>query len=217
MLNGSVPKRLYLLSPANVNGKRAQMVKRAEATFDLALRLRAQGAPLGEVFSFMSGLYFRGKLTYANAFGSSPPGLEHAFVITSSLGLVSPRKIITLQDLDALAATPISSADPTYLTRLKQDAHQLAKSAGPECSIVLLGSVATTKYLEPLAEVFGERLFFPEEFVGRGDLSRGGLLLRAAASGIPLRYVPLGSATRHGPRPKRLSQKGKASRIAASK
>ena len=44
---------------------------------------------------------------------------------------------------------------------------------------VLLGSVATDKYVGPLLDVFGDRLYFPATFAGRGDMSRGGLLLRA--------------------------------------
>jgi hypothetical protein len=52
--------------------------------------------------------------------------------------------------------------------------------------------------------VFGERLMFPAEFVGRGDMSRGGLMLRSVQSGEPLTYVPLLGATRHGPRPPKL-------------
>ena len=41
-------------------------------------------------------------------------------------------------------------------------------------------------------------------FVGRGDMSRGGLLLRHARSGVELDYLPLRGATRHGARPPRL-------------
>ncbi|MGC4085738.1 MAG: hypothetical protein QM736_27330 [Vicinamibacterales bacterium] len=69
----SVSGRLFLLSPANCNGRRAQMVLSPRAAFDLAHRLRSQqGVPLGELFAFVSGLYFRGKLTYARRFAASP-------------------------------------------------------------------------------------------------------------------------------------------------
>jgi len=88
MMKRSPLKRLYLLSPANVHGKRAQRVKRAEATFDLAARLRTQGAPLGEVFSFMSGLYFRGKLTYAKTFGAAPAGIDPVWPPHPSLVMI---------------------------------------------------------------------------------------------------------------------------------
>jgi len=56
----------------------------------------AAGAPLGEVFAFLSGLYFRGKLAYSRAFG-------HGRVITSARGLLSPDDAIHLDDLRRLA------------------------------------------------------------------------------------------------------------------
>ena len=88
-----------------------------------------------------------------------------------------------------------------------RDARALAVALAGAASwqVVLLGSVASGKYVEPLTEVFGERLVFPAEFVGRGDMSRGGLLLRSVADGRELDYVPLEGAARHGPRPARLS------------
>ncbi|MBV9081410.1 MAG: hypothetical protein JOZ62_01940, partial [Acidobacteriaceae bacterium] len=76
----------------------------------------------------------------------------------------------------------------------------------PACSYVLLGSVASAKYTEPLLKVFGERLVFPIDFVGRGDMSRGGLMLRCARSGTELPYVPVHGAVLHGARPPRLKR-----------
>ena len=61
----SGPKRIFLLSPANIAGIRAGQIMSGHARSDLAIRLRDGGAPLGEVFSFISGLYFCGKLAYA--------------------------------------------------------------------------------------------------------------------------------------------------------
>src|SRR5690606_20239197 len=64
------PERVFLLSPAHCGGRRAQLLLNEAAEFPLAQRIRSpEGAPLGEVFSFLSGLYFRGKLTYARRFG----------------------------------------------------------------------------------------------------------------------------------------------------
>ena len=80
---------------------------------------------------------------------------------------------------------------------------------GADGRIVLLGSVATSKYIEPLTEVFGDRLLFPSAFVGRGDMSRGGLLLRCVRAGTPLDYVPVQGALLHGPRPARLKKVGR--------
>src|SRR5262249_32645808 len=69
---------------------------------------------------------------------------------------------------------------------------------------VLLGSIASDKYVELLLEILGQRLLFPVDFVGRGDMSRGGLMLRAARSGTELPYGPVQGAVRRGPRPPRL-------------
>lgn len=197
-------ERVFLLSPANAGGERAKLVLADRAQFDLAAKLRREGAPLGEVFAFISGLYFRGKLAYAAAFASPPPGLPASLVITAGKGLVPPEARVTLDVLREIAAVPVDAGDPRFREPLKNHALVLLEAAGPECDIVLLGSVATEKYTQPLIEVFGERLLFPAEFVGRGDMSRGGLMLRCARAGVELTYVPALGAARHGPRPPRL-------------
>ena len=76
---------------------------------------------------------------------------------------------------------------------------------GAECEVVLLGSVASGKYVEVLQPVFGDRLLFPSAFVGRGDMSRGGLMLRCVDSGDELEYVPIEGAVRRGRRPPKLT------------
>ena len=63
--------RVFLLSPARSDGRRAKMLLNPRAEFSLAVRLREpDGAEIGEVFSFLSKLYFRGKLTYAREFAA---------------------------------------------------------------------------------------------------------------------------------------------------
>ena len=198
------PRRIFLLSPANAGGERAAMLFRPGASFDLAVRLRREGAPLGEAFAFISGLYFRGKLAYAQAFAAPPPDVPGAFVITSGLGLVPPETVVTLDHLRQIAGVPIDADEPRYREPLERSCRTLVELAGDDCDFVLLGSVATVKYLAPMVGVFGDRLLFPEEFIGRGDMSRGGLMLRCARSGQELTYGPLGLATRHGPRPPKL-------------
>ncbi len=198
------PHRIFLLSPANAGGERARMLLRSNASFDLATRLRREGAPLGEAFAFISGLYFRGKLAYAEAFAAPPAGIPGAFVITSAQGLVPPETVVTLEQLRYIASVPIDAGDPRYREPLERGCRTLDEIAGPDCEFVLLGSIATLKYLEPMFGVFGHRLLFPEEFIGRGDMSRGGLLLRCARTGVQLTYSPLGNLTRHGPRPPKL-------------
>ena len=200
----SQPSRIFLLSPAFAGGERARMLLNDRAQFDLAIRLRREGAPLGEVFAFMSGLYFRGKLAYALAFGAPPPGLGGSYVITGGLGLVPPEKPVTVQDLREIGSVPIDEDDPRYRQPLERDTRALAQLVDSACEIVLLGSVATAKYLDPLIDILGTRLLFPSEFVGRGDMSRGGLMLRCARAGLELNYIPALTATRHGPRPPKL-------------
>jgi hypothetical protein len=145
----------------------------------------------------MSGLYFRGKLAYASHFG-------RAWVITPDRGLVPAETDITSEVLARFANAEISLENPSYRKPLEASAHSLAESAGAAAEFVLLGSVASQKYVEVLSAVFGLRLVFPSAFVGRGDMSRGGLLLRAVASGSELEYIPVIGAVRRGPRPPKL-------------
>src|SRR5688572_23694223 len=91
--------RFFLLSPASCGGKRAELVFNPAASFPLAHALRSpDGAALGEVFSFLSGLYFRGKLTYARTFASAGMN-QSVHVITTSRGLMSPDERVRLDDL----------------------------------------------------------------------------------------------------------------------
>jgi hypothetical protein len=196
--------RIFLLSPANAGGVRAKMIMSENARFILARRLRNDGLPLGELFSFISGLYFRGKLAYACAFGSPPAGVPGIFVITAGRGLVSPDALMTRDEMMEIADVPVDVADPRYRGPLERDAEELLGKAGKRCEIVLLGSIATAKYVEPLLGIFDERLLFPSAFVGRGDMSRGGLMLRSVREGAELDYEPVCSAIRHGPRPPKL-------------
>jgi hypothetical protein len=199
---------VFLLSPANCGGNRARIVMSDRATFDLADRLRsAQGAPLGEVFSFLSGLYFRGKLAYSRAFACAPEGVEldggGVFVITPNAGLRSPDTFVTLPAIRAFADVDVSIANPKYRRPLERSARALSAEIG-DCPVVLLGSIASPKYVEVLLSIFGDRLMFPQEFVGRGDMSRGGLMLRCAASRTELTYIPVAGAVRKGTRPPKL-------------
>ena len=198
--------QVFLLSPASTGGERARIVFREEARFDLALRLRSKGgAPLGEVFSFLSGLYFRGKLGYARVYQRPPDGVPGVLVITPCEGLRSPDIDVTLAQLQGWAQVPIDLREPRYRKPLERDAKRLFQLVGTDCDVVLLGSVASGKYVEPLSAVFGRRLLFPTAFVGRGDMSRGGLLLRAVDDGRELGYAPVAGAVVHGPRPEKLA------------
>jgi hypothetical protein len=201
-----VTSRVFLLSPANCRGRRATQVLSPRATFPVAERLRGEGVPIGELFAHMSGLYFRGKITYAQKFG-------RVFVITPDEGLVPAERPITSRILVRFADAEIAIDNPGYRTPLEQTARTLAETSGPDAEFVLLGSVASEKYVQVLGAIFGHRLVFPSAFVGRGDMSRGGLLLRAAAASEELHYTPVLGAVRHGARPPRLEPvRGRRSR-----
>ena len=198
--------RVFLLSPANCNGTRARQVLSPNADFTLARQLRSKrGARLGEVFSFVSGLYFRGKLAYATRFatdGHVPA--SGVYVITPNAGLRSPDTFVTRAAIEAFAGSAIDLANAGYRQPLEASARALDAQIDPDCDVVLLGSVATAKYVDVLTGIFGQRLRFPIDFVGRGDMSRGGLLLRKVREGVELEYAPVIGALRHGSRPPKL-------------
>ena len=202
--------RIFLLSPANITGIRAGFLLNGNGASDLARRLRAEGAPLGELFTFMSSLYFRGKLAYARAFANPPAGVSGSFVITASGGLIPPDTVVTLERLFQISTADVDPADARYTTPLDRDSRLIAELAGLNCEVVLLGSIATPKYVEPLLRVFGDRLVFPAEFAGRGDMSRGGLMLRCVESGVPLAYVSIREGARHGSKPPKLKPLGRS-------
>jgi hypothetical protein len=190
-----VDDRVFLLSPAHTGGKRCRMLLDGRGEFELAERLRAGSAPLGDLMSFLSALYFRGKLAYAQRFTT-----RGVWVITPDRGLLPPETPITRGDLQRFADVPIDAAERRYTTPLRDSALALRAALPDAADVVLLGSIATSKYADVLLDTFGRTLLFPSAFVGRGDMSRGGLLLRAARSGVELEYLPLAGATRRGPR-----------------
>lgn len=200
-----IDTRIFLLSPAYAGGERARMILSDRAQFDLAKRLRSkEGATIAEVFTFLSGLYFRGKIAYANAFARCPNGLCGVFVITPTRGLVDATTKIDIDDLREFAQVDIDADDPRYRKPLERDARQLTKKLSPQSDVVLLGSIATGRYVDVLLTNFRERLCFPVDFVGRGDMSRGGLLLRCAADRQELQYITVAGAVVSGKRPPKL-------------
>jgi hypothetical protein len=207
MPSDAAAPRLFLLSPAHCGGKRAELLLSNRARFALAQRLRAgEAVALGEAFSFLSGLYFRGKLAYARRFARPPGGVPGVQVITPNRGVLPAETPIGREDLREFGTVDIRADDPRYRVPVGRDVARLAELPGLE--IVLLGSVATGKYVDVLLDVVGERLLFPTEFVGRGDMSRGALLLRAAREGSELAYEPIATAVR---RTSRSRQGGPAS------
>lgn len=180
------------------------MLFNPRAGFVLAHALqRGERRPLAEIFSFLSGLYFRGKAAYAQTFGRPPRGRAGGWVITPTRGLVPMNTLSTLEDLREFGTVPIEENEPRYTAPLRATATQLGESKRTE--FVLLGSISTGKYVNVLLDVFGERLLFPTDFVGRGDMSRGGLLLRSVRDRTELGYTRVAGAVRRGTRPPKLS------------
>ncbi len=188
---GNLHRSIFLLSPANASGIRGQRLLGADAKSQLAERLRQSGAPLGEVYQFISSLYFRGKLEYAEQFKNPPPEVPGVHIITGA-GLMLPETVVTLDDLRRISATPIDADNSYYRLPLDRDLLELRERVGSETDVIMLGSIATSKYVKPLLAVFGERLLFPEAFLGRGDMSRGSLLLQCCSTASPLRYLRAG-------------------------
>jgi hypothetical protein len=174
------------------------MLIRPGATFELAQQVQIGAARLGDVFAFCSGLYFRGKLAYANRFADPPDTFSKVQIITSSRGLVAAETLIGIRDLSEFAAIPVHPKEPRFTDPLKRSMEEMATLASSE--VILLGSVATGKYTDTLLPILGERLLFPAAFAGRGDMSRGALLLRSVAEGKELPYIPIIRAERHRPR-----------------
>ena len=205
-MNHSTGHRIFLLSPAYAGGERARMILSERAEFELARKLRdKQGAPIGEVFAFLSGLYFRGKIAYATVFARSARGIPGVFIITPTRGLVDAATRIHVDDLREFATVNIHENDPRYRAPLERDARRLARKLPARSEIILLGSIATGKYVEVLLGSFRQKLRFPADFIGRGDMSRGGLMLRCAADRQELPYIGVAGAIVNGKRPPKLA------------
>jgi hypothetical protein len=214
MMQKCVGHRIFLLSPAYAGGERARMILREEAQFPLAQKLRRKrGAPISEVFTFLSGLYFRGKIAYANAFARPARGISGVLVITPTRGLIDARTRIHLDDLREFAEVDIHEDDLRYRIPIDRDARHLATKLSLQSEVILLGSIATGKYVDVLALNFGQRLRFPAEFVGRGDMSRGGLMLRCAEDRQELSYIPVLGAIVNGARPPKLAPRKYAAEL----
>jgi hypothetical protein len=115
------------------------------------------------------------------------------------------RTRIHLDDLREFATVDIHEDDSRYRLPIDRDAQRLAKKLPIESEVILLGSVATRKYVDVLLASFRDRVRFPSEFIGRGDMSRGGLMLRCAMDRQQLSYVAIAGAIVNGKRPPKLA------------
>jgi hypothetical protein len=188
---------VFLLSPANLSGLRARQLISPRAQFEAARLYRtAEGVPIADAFAFMSALYFRGKIAYARRFASTPDCIH---VITPGFGLVGPEWRIDEERMKKLRRTDVDLRSHNYRRPLERDARALAARLEGAATVVLLGSVATGKYVDLLWPIFGSALRFPRCFAGIGDMSRGALMLRAAASGEELEYATLDQPRHRSP------------------
>ena len=192
--------RIFVLSPANCNGLRARCVLKKNCESELAQRLRGDGAPLGEVFSFLSALYFRGKLAYAQAYADPPSNCPGIMIITPTAGLVPHDTLVRVSTLRGFSRGRIHVKNRGYCSWLQRTAKKLAIQMGADCELVLLGSLATGKYLDILRPIYRSRLRVPEKFIGLGDMSRGGLLLRCVRENQQLNYIDAAIATASKPK-----------------
>lgn len=186
--------KIFLLSPASLTGERARQLLSPEARFDTARRYRsAEGLPIEEAFTFLSSLYFRGKIAYAQHFAEPPEDLPAVgvLVIAPGFGLVPAGWKIDRERMDRLRRTPIDLKNPDYAEPMREHAEVLREALPQDTRVVLLGSIATGKYVDLLLPVFGDRLLFPARFVGIGDMSRGSILLRAVREDRELEYSTL--------------------------
>ena len=205
------PVRIFVLSPASLAGVRGRRLLSGGTTVPALAPLNEGAAvPLGDVYTSISSLYFRGKVTYARRFARAPATTGPAVrTITPDRGLLAVDAPVDLRALRAMAAQDIDAAEPSYRRALLASAETLRGALPPTADVVLLGSIASSKYVEPLCEIFGSCLLVPSSFVGRGDMSRGGLLLRAVEAGVELEYEAALSVPRRGARPPRLEPRGR--------
>lgn len=196
--------KIFLLSPANAAGIRAKQLTSPRARFALALQYQSpEGVPIGDAFAFMSALYFRGKIAYARRFAVPSPliGGDGIFIITPGFGLVSADWRITEERMKKMRRIDVDVATRSYVKPLREHALLIARAleTDPGAQVVLLGSVATGKYVDVLLPILGQRLRFPSAFAGLGDMARGGLMLRAARMGKELEYVTLDASRKRPP------------------
>ena len=168
----------------------------------MAQQFRAGTLELGAAFAFFSGLYFRGKLAYSQ---NSVPAARSTLMITPTRGLMAPRERVKPELIREFAAVDVALDDLRYRGPLERDVKLLARILSDEADGVLLGSMASGKYVDLLLPLLGSRLCYPTAFIGRGDMSRGGLLLRCVDDGNELDYEVLVNGVRpRGPRPPKL-------------
>ena len=90
------------------------MLLRPQAPSDLASRLRER-KPIGEVYAFISGLYFPGKIAYADAFASPPEGAPPALIIIPDVGLAPPDAVLDTEQLSSIGEVSVENSPAGFL------------------------------------------------------------------------------------------------------
>ncbi len=159
-LRTSSRHRIFLLSPANARESEGQRLLHSTAPSELAVRLRQSGVRLGDVYQHISSLYFRGKLS-THQVSAIPLSRLRACRYITGTGLMLPETLIRFDEFRQLSAISIDASNERYRQSLIADLMRLREMAGVHVDIILLGSIATSKYVDPIANVFGERVLVP--------------------------------------------------------
>lgn len=182
------PSTLFLLSPANLGGERARLLTSAQARFPAAARYRQGGLTIGEAFAWISSLYFRAKLHYARRFGSLATG-SAVLVIAPGFGLVPEDWPLSSDRWRRLRRVPVDPRRPAFRRPLATACDELRQRLSADDRIVFLGGLSAERYLSVLGPALGPHLLIPRDFVSRGQMQRGSLLLRAIRDDEELVYA----------------------------
>jgi hypothetical protein len=103
-----------------------------------------------------------------------------------------------VSELRDMACVPIDVDEPRYRGPMERDAQRLADAIGAQGEVVLLGSIATPKYVDVLRAILGPRLRFPRGIRwARGhEPRRADAAARASARGADLHPDRRRDATR---------------------
>ena len=110
---------------------------------------------------FFSISHFDRPIIDANAWKLEIDGLvKKPMSLTLADLKARPRKetVFTVEQFRYMASVPVDSADARYRLPLENACRTLDEIAGPNCDFVLLGSVATLKYLEPMFAALAARI-----------------------------------------------------------
>src|SRR5688572_13772338 len=131
------PPQTFLLSPAYCAGRRAGLLLKPGSTLPIARRLHDGELSLAEAFTFMSGLYFRGKIAYARAFERSEThGPPATWIITPTRGLLRPEQPVTIEMLLEFASVAVDAGGARYRQPLERDLDALTGTLALDARVI---------------------------------------------------------------------------------